>query len=34
MVCPLMTFDEQKVVLISDEAHHLNVDTKKENVSR
>lgn len=22
-------FDEQKVVLISDEAHHLNVDTKK-----
>ena len=22
-------FDEQKVVLISDEAHHLNVDTRK-----
>ena len=22
-------FDEQKIVLISDEAHHLNVDTKK-----
>ena len=27
-------FDSQKVVLISDEAHHLNVDTKKEDVCR